>query len=98
MGQDIEQDQLTIARRQYSNCIFSNAWTLTILGLIPAVPLGVYYRTYAPLVMVSVLGSGADYINASQICKGLAEKIKALEVEQEAASKERNERVRSSTL
>lgn len=83
MEEHEEQDELKAARSDYSNCILANAWMCTVLGLIPAVSYGAYYRSYTPLVLVSVVGSGVDYMRAKELCKDLAEKIKNLESRQQ---------------
>lgn len=71
--------ELAQAREALSGCLFANAWAFTIPAMVPAVLYGVRKKTFAPLVVVSVLGTGADFFVAQGKCAELRERVEMLE-------------------
>jgi hypothetical protein len=73
------QEALRVAQKAQSACLFSYAWLYTVCALVPAVPASIYLRSYMPLLAVSVVGSGADYVRGVSKCRGHAEEVARLE-------------------
>jgi hypothetical protein len=84
MGGDAHEAELTQARKDLSACVFANSWTITLAAMGPALVWGVRRKTYAPIVGVSVAGSGADYYRAMQCCAGKRDRVEELEAESAA--------------
>jgi hypothetical protein len=82
------QDALREARKAQSACMFSNTWLFSVSGLVAAIPASIYWKTYAPLVVVSVVGSGADYMRGMSKCEQFVVTVKTLEANIRAAEKE----------
>jgi hypothetical protein len=84
----LTQDALREARKAQSTCMFSNTWLFSVSGLVAAIPASIYWKTYAPLVVVSVVGSGADYVRGMSKCEQFVVAVKSLEANILAAERE----------
>ncbi|KAK4528489.1 hypothetical protein GAYE_SCF59G6433 [Galdieria yellowstonensis] len=73
-------ERLKELRQTYSECVFSGSWIFTVLGLLVAIPFGMRWKSYNPLV-VGFLGGGAGdlYRSYYYVCSPLREKIQRLE-------------------
>mgnify|MGYP003460183458 CR=1 FL=1 len=79
-GEEADVDGLiSSAQRELSKCMLANAWTCTVVGVSGSVPASIYLKSYSPLVIASVLGSGADYILSFRKCTDLRQKVLDLE-------------------
>lgn len=47
-------------RQTYSECVFSGSWIFTVLGLLAALPLGMRWKSYNPLVVGFLAGGAGD--------------------------------------
>ncbi|GJQ15616.1 hypothetical protein GpartN1_g7407.t1 [Galdieria partita] len=67
-------------RQTYSECVFSGSWIFTVVGLLAALPFGMRWKSYNPLVVGFLAGGAGDlYRSYHYICSPLREKIKQME-------------------
>lgn len=66
------------ARREMSECTLASSWAFTIPAVLVSIPLGVRYKTYAPLVMAAVTASGFDYYRGLCLCDDFNNNIKKI--------------------
>lgn len=73
------EEELKEAKKKANSCILNSSWTITIPGVAIAVPTCVYFKTYAPLVITAMAGSGLDYYWGMRKCESFIEEVNRIE-------------------